>query len=265
MEKKFFAVLVFVFLFCVWPWWANAAELTAADDIIKKQKELYRFGLHNEKEWDKVLIKDKTGTLNKKSVVWTLFNERGNDRQLVKMLEPPNEKGVTILINRNFLSADEQWVFIPQLRRVRRQVLSPKDNISGTDFSIEDLKQLTGLEDGTHFYKILGENEKIWIIEAIPTQKNGGPYSKRVIWIRKDNYFLIHCDYYGKNGGLLKRQKNLDIVEVQPGLWRMGKIWTKNFQTGREITRTITERKFNQPLDKDFFTLPNLEREGGKE
>lgn len=282
--EKVFLVLLMVFVI-VWPWgerpWTwkvvmgaeiSSPPLTAAQ-IIKRQKELYRVGLENEEEWDEMIIKDSNGVRERSSVSWIRFDPAGDDIQIVKILTPAQKKGVTVLIFRNLLKADEEWSFVPAFRKKRKEALNIYDNIAETDFTLFDLEQLTGGEDGIHSYKLLGEEnfegQPCWIIEAAPKNKKGNPYSKRIIRIRRDNFFLVGCEYFGKDGKLLKSQKNLQITRpspmMHPDLWRMGVIWTKHLITGREITRRIKKRVFNLNLPDNFFTVENLERLGLQE
>ena len=78
----------------------------------------------------------------------------------------------------------------------------------GTDLTFEDLDP----EEIDHFdYTVIREDkldgQDCWVIQAVPADQEAersSGYSRRVLWIRKDIYFTLRIDFYGRRGSLIK-------------------------------------------------------------
>lgn len=187
-----------------------------------------------------------------------------NLKIIIRFLSPKDVKGTGLLTIEHSGREDDQWLYLPILRKNKRIAGNSKRNsFVGTDFTFEDLRP----EDlDTHDYKFIRyeelDDKLCFVIEATPTkeeEKYSG-YKRRMIWIRKDIYLPIKVDYIGKNDKLLKTETRSRTVEVKPGLWRSNFILMDNHQKNHKTTLDIQSRDVDSQIADSKFTQIELER-----
>ncbi len=193
-----------------------------------------------------------------------------DNRSLVKFLSPADVRGtVTLTVENSGPGMDDDiWVYLPALKKVRRLVSSnKKDSFVGTDLSYGDV---IGYRVDQWSHRILRE-EKIdgvdcWVTESLPktdqVRKDSG-YSKRVGWVRKDNFAAMQAENYDLAGNLLKVIILRDHRNVDPknGKWVAMRIEAKNVQENRRTVIEFDRYDANQGVSDDAFTARAIERE----
>jgi hypothetical protein len=97
-----------------------------------------------------------------------------------------------------------------------------------------------------------------WAVEA--KAKDGkDPYSRRVVWVRKDSSVFAAVDYYDRQDRLLKtlRVSGIEAIDV---IWTAQKMEMTNVQDKHSTVIAISEIRFNIPLGDSLFAAANLER-----
>lgn len=155
---------------------------------------------------------------------------------------------------------DDMWLYMPALKKVRRIAGSAKnDDFMGTDFTYEDMGS-RDLDKDTHTIK--GEEDingsPCWIIESVPKQK-GEAYSRRTIWVRKDNFVIAKIDFYDRQEKLLKQLSVSDIRQIN-GIWTSGRMEMKNVQDSHTTVIELKNVEYNVPINDSFFSAAALER-----
>jgi hypothetical protein len=167
----------------------------------------------------------------------------------------------------NPISDDDQWLYLPALRKTKRIASSDKSgSFMGSDFSYADMTNIQ-LDDYNFFLKReLKVNENnAWVIESIPRNKDvieETGYTKSLLIVRQDIYIIVRAVHWLKKGERLKYMdvKNLELI---------GNIWTPTeihmtTKKGKYIHhKTILHFKntqYKQTLDKKLFTLRQLEK-----
>ena len=128
----------------------------------------------------------------------------------------------------------------------------------GTDFTFEDLEP----ENLTNFnYKILKEEsvdgKKCWVIQSVPANaetKKSSAYAKRVLWVRKDNYYTVKIQFFDKRNKLVKTQTNTDLVKIKGQAWRSDKSLMDNHKLKHKTLVGIRTRKIDIAIDNSTFT-----------
>jgi Outer membrane lipoprotein-sorting protein len=192
--------------------------------------------------------------------------ERANseDYSLIQFLEPADVRGTGLLTWQNPRGDDRQWLYLPELRRVKTIASQNKSgSFMGSEFAYEDISGNT-LDKFT--YRKLGEEtiagEDCWTVERIPTYKNSG-YTRVKSWIAKSDYLLRRQEFTDRKGSLLKVQtyKGWQAFESPKGKsWRISQITVENLQTKKKSILTFTERKLASGLKEDVFNERNLQR-----
>ena len=176
------------------------------------------------------------------------------DKGLSIFDHPRDVKGTAFLSFTHIQGNDDQWLFLPALKRVKRISSSNKSGPwMGSEFANEDL---TSFEIEKYTYKFLREDEidgdKVFVSELYPAYKNSG-YTKSISWLDQDHYRVRKIEYFDKQGELLKVMTFSDFKQYLGKYWRAHKQVMNNVKTGKSTTIDWSEYQFNVGLtDKDF-------------
>jgi hypothetical protein len=162
---------------------------------------------------------------------------------------------------------DDQWLYLPELKKVKRIASSDKSSsFMGTDFSYADMTK-RAIEEWK--YKLLKEMEvrgnKCWLIEALPINQEVEDrygYSKSVVFVRQDNFVLVRGLHWVKDGNKLKYMDVTKLEEID-GIWTSLQITMKTVKAKQTQHRTILnfhDVKYGQDLDLDMFHTRTLEK-----
>jgi len=211
------------------------------------------------------LINKRGKERKRKVALYSKTDELDNDKTLIRFLTPADVKGVGLL-SIDDGDREDQWLYLPALKRVRRISSSEKtDSFMGSDFSYEDIEQN---ELDNYEYSILREEVvdgvACFVIQSIPVNedvKKESAYSKADVWIRKDNYVSIKVNLYNKKGDVIKIMNSSDVRPVDgTDNWRAYLIVMQNVKTGHRTELRYEERKINKGVEDKFFTQRYLER-----
>ncbi len=243
---------------------ATASEELTGLEIMERDEEQNE----GEDEFNKTTMRliNKRGQERKRKMeYYSKTGENDNDKILILFLEPADVKGVGLLTIEHSDRDDDQWLYLPALRKVRRISSSDQgDSFMGTDYTYEDIRSE---KLDKHIYTVTGsetvDGHDCYVIEALPAteeQKKDSGYSKREIWVRKDIFLMKRVKYYNKRGEHFKTEIRRDIVEAAPGLYRPNFMEMKNLKTGHTTQITFDERKMNSGLADRLFTERMLKR-----
>ncbi|GAB4346498.1 MAG: outer membrane lipoprotein-sorting protein [Candidatus Abyssubacteria bacterium] len=242
----------------------SSEELLTGRQIIE-QEEKQNKGRDEFNEMSMKLINDRGQERNRKVEYYRQTDENDNDKILMRFLEPADVKGVGLLTIEHSDRDDDQWLYLPALRKVRRiSAADQTDNFMGTDFTYEDIRSEKYDE---HEYKLLGsdviDGYECYLIEALPAtekQKRESGYSRREIWVRKDILLTVQVKFYDRKGELVKVEVRKDIIEAAPNIYRPNFMEMKNLKTGHTTQLTFDQRRINQGIPDRIFSERELKR-----
>ncbi len=192
----------------------------------------------------------------------------GKDKKLLTFFTEPANIRDTALLTFDYDDPsrdDDQWLYLPALKRVRRISSSDRGNyFMGTDFTFEDMKQTPELED--YHWKLLGsevvDGHDCWKVEGTPASdevmRELG-YSRMVQYVRKDSDFTIRVDYWDQAGRELKHLHIVEMKQIQ-GIWTALKIVMENVQSRHKTILEASEQRYNSGLKERMFTQRMLKR-----
>lgn len=181
-------------------------------------------------------------------------DENLGDKSLVVFDSPADIDGTALLSHTKILDPDDQWLFLPALKRVKR--ISSKNKSGpfvGSEFAFEDF---TALELNKYSYKYI-EAEACGdltcdVIERTPLYEFSG-YTKQISWVDQEVFQVRKVDYYDRKGQLLKTLTFEDYREYGDGIWRSHLLKMVNHQTGKSTDLVFSEFQFKTGVsDKDF-------------
>jgi hypothetical protein len=183
----------------------------------------------------------------------TLEGEHG-DKTISTFLTPADVKGTKTLTHEHLDRDDDQWLYLPALKRVKRIASSNKSgSFMGSEFSYEDI----GNQDYEKFTyeggveEVLLNGEKCYKGTRVPKDENSG-YTKQISWVDKDSFLLKQVEYYDRKSELLKTATFSDYKEID-GVWRVGQIEMKNHQNDKSTVLTWKEDKVHAGLKEKEF------------
>lgn len=215
-----------------------------------------------------ILLKDRRGKKRKSET--SMFRKYfGDDKKImISYNKPKSVRGTAFLIfdYQNKGSDDDQWLYIPALRKVRRVSSSERgEYFLGTDFTYDDIKNGGKIEEADYEFTLLGvedfDNRKMYKIECIPKSasiiKELG-YSKVIRWIDTEYFIVRKAKYWDVAGNDLKTVVSNNYEKIN-GIWKAHHVVATNHKSGHSSEFTFTEVDFNSNIRDSVFTKRALQ------
>ena len=203
----------------------------------------------------KMVLRNRSGKESVRNVrVKTLEVTGDGDKSLSIFDEPADVKGTASLTWSHSQKPDEQWLYLPALKRVKRISSKNKSGpFMGSEFAFEDIGSQ---EVDKYTYKYLRDETlagaDTFVLERYPTDKNSG-YTKQVAWIEKERYIALKVEYYDRKGALLKTLNASGFEQFLDKHWRPTQMDMVNHQSGKSTTLRFENYAFKTGLsDRDF-------------
>jgi len=183
------------------------------------------------------------------------------DKSLTIFDKPKDVKGTAFLSFSHPLATDEQWLYLPALKRVKRISSRNKSGpFMGSEFAFEDL---SSFELEKYSYKYLGEDNSVGIdsfmVEQFPVDENSG-YTRRVVWIDKQEYRTQKVEFYDRKNTLLKTLSYIDYKQYINQFWRPTSTLMVNHQNGKSTELKWSNYAFKTGLKDSDFNRNALKR-----
>jgi len=183
----------------------------------------------------------------------TLESKSGN-KSLMTFLSPADVKGTKFLNHEHVVKDDDQWLYLPALKRVKRIASKNKSgSFMGSEFSYEDLSSFNPKK-----YIFKGEaklttlnGKKVYVGDRFPKSKSSG-YTKEISWVDAKTFLIKKVEYYDRKHELLKTA-TFDNYKKISGKWRVTQMTMVNHQNNKKTILVWTHEKIKLHLrDKDF-------------
>jgi outer membrane lipoprotein-sorting protein len=183
------------------------------------------------------------------------------DKSVITFDAPRDVAGTSLLSHTKILDPDEQWLFLPALRRVKRISSANKSGpFVGSEFAYEDL---VSQELDKYDYRFVGEEAcgelTCYVVERLPLYENSG-YTKQVVWWDQDEFRVQRIDFYDRKDSLLKTLLYEDYAQYLGQYWRPGLMAMENHQNGKTTDLVFSEWTFASGLTEGDFTPSRLRR-----
>ena len=176
------------------------------------------------------------------------------DKSMSIFDEPADVKGTASLTHSHAVEADEQWLYLPALKRVKRISSKNKSGpFMGSEFAFEDI---SSQEVEKYSYKYLEDDSldgvNVFKIEAIPAYKHSG-YTRLINWIDQEKMVPVKVEYFDRKNAPLKTLIISDYNRYLDQFWRAGRMEMQNEQTGKSTILEWSDYRFQTGLTaKDF-------------
>lgn len=211
-----------------------------------------------------IFIRDGKGNVRERSITtWSKSFAEG-DKMLIRFLAPADVKGTSLLIHDFEKQADQMWIYMPALRKVRRILSTEKGkSFMGSEFSNADMSKPNADEFS---YKLLGtevvDGKKCWKIEsqgktdAIQKENN---YSRKISFIDQTDYLCHRVEYYDFSNKLHRVQTLDQYKKVSNGKFFAYRMIMENVRNKRNSEMRVREMKANSTLPESAFSPNQLE------
>jgi len=203
----------------------------------------------------KMVLRNRHGKESVREIrVTNLEMENDGDKGLTVFDTPRDVKGTAFLSFSHSLVPDEQWIFLPALKRVKRISSSNKSGpFMGSEFAYEDI---SSFEVPKYKYTYLRDETidgiECFVSELRPQYKHSG-YTKTHVWIDKAEYRVQRIDFYDRKDSLLKIQRFKDYKLYLDQYWRAHTQTMENQQNGKSTTLHWDNFEFRTGLtEKDY-------------
>jgi len=190
-----------------------------------------------------------------------IANEDVGDKSLVIFESPADINGTALLSHAKILDPDDQWLYLPALKRVKRiSSVNKSGPFVGSEFAFEDF---TSLELNKFTYNYVREEAcgdlQCDVVERIPRYEHSG-YSRQLAWIDQEVFQIRQVDFYDRRGDLIKTLILGDYREYEGGYWRTHRMEMVNHQTKKSTDMLYSDYTFGTGLADDDFVKNALLR-----
>lgn len=183
------------------------------------------------------------------------------DKGLTIFDQPRDVKGTAFLNFSHAMKPDDQWMYLPALKRVKRIASRNKSGpFMGSEFAFEDMSSFE-LEKFTFKY-LRDEQYKgtaMFVVEQRPTDKYSG-YTRQVAWLDKEHYRPFKVEFYDRKNSLLKVLTVSDYQLYLDKYWRAHRATMVNKINGKSTELVTHKITFNTGLTDKHFNKSTLKR-----
>ncbi len=179
---------------------------------------------------------------------------KGGDKSMMEFLSPADVKGTKLLTYQHVDKDDDQWLYLPALKRIKRISSRNKTgSFMGSEFSYEDIsaQEIAKYTYPGQTQEVMLGDIKCYKGDRIPKDRLSG-YTKQTTWTDQENFLVQKVEYYDRKKALLKTAVFGDYKKID-GIWRVGKIEMKNHQNDKStILIWVDDRVKAGRTDKHF-------------
>ena len=262
MENEMVKPLVLGLIFAVLPLSGLAETPEEKGLAIAKEADIRGEGFVDSISTMEMVLKNKRGDESRRRLrVRALENQADGDLSLMIFDTPRDQKGTALLTHSHKDRSDDQWLYLPALKRVKKIASKNKSGpFVGSEFAFEDL---SSQEVEKYGYKWLRDEEldgkECFVMERYPVDKNSG-YTRHVAWMDKAEYRTLKVDFYDRKKSLLKTLIMSEYELYNEKFWRPLNMTMKNHQTGKSTVLLFSEMAFSTGLKESDFTKNSLKR-----
>jgi hypothetical protein len=188
-------------------------------------------------------------------------DESVGDQSLIVFASPADIDGTALLSHAQILEPDDQWLYLPALKRVKRiSSVNKSGPFVGSEFAFEDF---TALELNKYEYRYVDTEAcgelTCDVVERVPQYEHSG-YVRQLSWIDDETFQVRKVEFYDRRNGLLKTLELGDYRQYEARFWRPQRMSMVNHQTGKSTELLYGEYSFGNGLRGNDFVRGVLQR-----
>ncbi len=210
-----------------------------------------------------MILRNKRGQESIRSMTNQILEQSADgDKSLIIFNSPGDVKGTATLTYTHKQGPDDQWLYLPSIKRVKRISSDNKSGpFMGSEFAYEDL---SSQEIEKYTYNYIGEDDlddkSTIMVERFPVDPKSG-YARQLVWYNPDKGFRIEkVEFYDRKDARLKSLFYTQYRQYEDKYWRAGKMLMINHQTNKETELIFEDYQFKMGLTEHDFSLNSLKR-----
>ena len=212
----------------------------------------------------KMILKNRAGQTSTRQLRMSTLEVAARDdgdKILIVFERPGDIEGTALLSYTHIARADDQWLFLPALKRVKRISSANKSGpFVGSEFAYEDM---LSQEVAKYTYRWLRDEPcgalSCFVVERIPVYENSG-YTRQVVWIDREQYSAMKIAFFDRKGDVLKTLQYKGYRKYLDRYWRPDELFMENHQTGKTTTLAFSDYGFRVGVKARDFTPGRLKR-----
>ncbi len=207
-------------------------------------------------------LKDADGNRHRRELIIKSLEVTGDGEKRLFSFKSPNDiKGTTVLNYGHILDEDDQWIYLPAFKRVKRiSSANQSGSFVSSEFAYEDL---TSVEVDKYRHRYLGDAKiealDCFKVELLPAYENSG-YSRLIAYIDKQDYLFRRVEFYDLDETLLKTLTLSDYQRYKEHYWRPGVTTMTNHQSGNETVMEWANIRLQNGLTVADFSQNAIKR-----
>ena len=210
----------------------------------------------------KMILKNKQGQESTREIRSKTLEVDGDGDKSMTIFNKPNDvKGTALLSFTHKQGPDDQWLYLPALKRTKRIASDNKSGpFMGSEFAFEDI---ASQEVEKYTYKFLRDDRlnemDVFVFERYPVDKKSG-YTRQIVWLDKEHYKERKIEFYDRKNSLLKTLVMTDYHQYLDKFWRAHTMQMDNHQTGKSTTLLQSNYQYQTGLTDRNFDKNALKR-----
>ncbi len=191
----------------------------------------------------------------------TLEVDDDGDKSLVIFDRPRDVQGTAFLSFSHKVGSDDQWLYLPALKRVKRIASNNKSGpFMGSEFAYEDISSQE-VEKYTYRYlrDAVLDGVDTYVVERYPVDEHSG-YTRQVVWYDRAHYRVLKIEFYDRKDELLKTLTYHGYRQYVGRHWRADEMRMVNHQTGKSTVLEWRDYAFQTGLEARDFDRNALQR-----
>ncbi|WP_457748647.1 outer membrane lipoprotein-sorting protein [Sulfurimonas sp.] len=242
MSKTFLSLLISLNLFAI------------SNQDVANKCEAVMDGFQDSSSNMKMTLINANNQKRERHMKMIILEKESGNKSLMTFLSPADVKGTKFLNYEHIHKDDDQWLYLPAIKRVKRIASKNKSgSFMGSEFSYEDLSSFSVKKyifsgeakeetiNGIHYY----------VGKRVPVSKNSG-YTKQISWVDAQTFLIKKVEYYDRKKELLKTAIFDDYKKIK-GVWRVGTMTMSNHQNNKKTILVWENEKIKTGLkDRNF-------------
>ena len=202
-----------------------------------------------------MILKNRQGGKSIRKIISKTLEIPGDgDKSLLIFKTPLDVKNTVFLSHSHKKKDDDQWLFLPALKRVKRISSSNKGgSFMGSEFSYEDMGSRE-IEKYTYQY-IRDDKYKgraVFILEQTPKDARS-LYSKSLVWMDQKEYIPWKIQYFNRRNKHLKTMIYRKYKKYLNKYWRPAEMYMLNLRTKKSTILGWKNYRFRANISaRDF-------------
>lgn len=229
-------------------------------EIAKKYDEAYT-GWESYTTTSKMILKNQHGQESSRLLSGRNLEETADgDKSMIFFESPKDVKGTAVLTYTHKEGTDDQWLYLPAIKRVKRIASTNKSGpFVGSEFAYEDL---SSQEIEKYNYKYVKDEtvngENCHVVERDPVDPKSGYKNMHVYHNPNKNYRIEKIVFFDRKGAKFKTLLYKDYKKYKGNYWFQGELHMTNHQSKKETQILFENYNFEADLEANDFSQTKL-------